>query len=92
MKEEFHSITEFRANIYGMIDRMLTTGEPLLLRRDNRIVEVREKTAKKGKKVKPKKLRDLSKIKPLKVMVEDPDWYISPRLHEWSGEIDPNIP
>jgi len=95
MTDTPHSITEFRANIYGMIDRLLETGKPLLLRRNNRIVEVREqksrRTFQKPAK-KSKKINDLSKIKALDIMVEDPDWYISPKLHEWSGEIEPNLP
>jgi len=91
MKDELHSITEFRANIYGMIDYMLESGEPLRLQRHGRIVKIVEETKPKAKKTKQKKYRDLSKIVPMKCMVEDPDWYISPKLHKWSGEVDPNI-
>ena len=87
MTNDLYSITEFRANIYGMIDHVLETGESILLKRHNEVIEVRKKSTR----TKPTKKRDLSKIVPMECMVEDPDWYISPKLHEWSGEIDPNL-
>jgi len=90
MKKETITVTTFRANIYALIDEIGKTGEPKLLLRNNEVYEIRKKSAKKPQK--PKKYRDLSKIVSMKVMVEDPDWYISPKLHEWNGEIDPKNP
>lgn len=93
MKKETIALTSFRANLYALVDHMLETGEPLWIERHGKLVKVAEeqmgKSTKKSKK--PKKYHDLSKIIPLDIMVEDPDWYISPKLYEWSGEIDPNV-
>lgn len=86
---EYISVTDFRSNIYSAFDAIDRTGKPLLLSRKGKIYELKEK--KKSARRATKKIRDLSKIIPMSCMVEDPDWYISPKLHEWSGEIDPNI-
>ena len=84
------TLTDFRANLYGMVNQMLRTGEPLLLRRENQIIELRGKV-RKNPQEKSKVKRDLSKIIPMDCMVKDPDWYISPKLSEWSGDIDPDL-
>lgn len=90
MHKETIALTNFRSNLYSLVDQVLSTGEPLLIERNGRLVEVRAKDAGKTQK-KPKKLRDLSKIKPLEVMTEDPEWYVSPKLHEWSEEIKHDV-
>lgn len=41
MDSKFVSVTELRANIYTFIDAAIETGEPLLLKRNGRVVEIR---------------------------------------------------
>ena len=94
MKNEVITVTAFRANIYALIDEIGRTGDPKLLLRNNELYEIRKKSKKsasRGAGKKKKIINDLSKIKALDIMVEDPDWYISPKLHEWSGEVDPDL-
>lgn len=91
MKQPTIALTNFRSNLYGLVDQVLASGEPLLLERHGRVLEVRERPVKKKASKPAKKYRDLSTIKPLSIMTEDPDWYISPKLHEWSEDRESNL-
>ncbi|MDX2073068.1 MAG: hypothetical protein SFX19_01730 [Alphaproteobacteria bacterium] len=89
---EYISATNFRANIYNFLDLIGKTGKPQLIMLKGELYELRKKSKRTAeKKHDGKKNRDLSKIKPISCMTEPPEWYISPKLHEWSGEIDSNV-
>jgi hypothetical protein len=90
MDKETISLTDFRANLYALVDRMIKTGKPLLLRRNDHVFELCTKPCKPPRR-KTKVKRDLSKIIPISCMTEPPEWYISPKLYEWSGEIEPDL-
>lgn len=81
MKNEI-TVTELRSNIYAIIDEVIRTGEPVAVRRNNRIVTVTvpKKTSSKAKK---EKINDLSKLRPfMKLPYPDKD-YISMNPDEW---------
>lgn len=78
------SLTAFRANLYTLVDQLLATGEPLLIERHGRIVEISEKNLKSKAK---QKYTDLSRIKTIPdLLTEDPEWYVSPALYEWKPD------
>lgn len=92
MTQKTISATALRANLYQLIDQVLATGESAHIKRDGQVLELRKLPEKKpkAKKTKPKKYCDLSNIRGMDVMTEDPDWYISPKLYEHHGQIEPN--
>lgn len=88
------SVTEFRANIYATIDRVLQSGKPLVVSRNGDLVEIRRKPKRKARAAGPSKkvkvVNDLSALKPglRNCMKESPEWYISPKLDEWNPDND----
>lgn len=85
MKNEI-TVTELRSNIYAIIDEVIRTGEPVLINRNKKLVEIsvpKKKSINKKKKV----VNDLSKIVPIPdLLTEDPEFY---RSIDWESLIGP---
>ncbi len=82
MKNEI-TVTELRSNIYAIIDEVIRTGEPVAVRRNNKIVTVAvpKKTLSKGNK--KEKINDLSKLRPFMKLPYPEEDYISMNPDEW---------
>jgi hypothetical protein len=82
------TITAFRKNIYQLIDWVIATGEPIILKRKGKTIKiVIEDTIEEPK---PKIINDLSKLTPHPdAITEDPEYYVS---IDWSKEWNPDFP
>lgn len=82
------TITAFRKNIYQLIDWVISTGEPIILKRKGKTIKILIEHDEEESK--PKVINDLSKLTPHPdFMKEDPEYYIS---IDWSKEWNPDLP
>ncbi len=81
------TVTAFRKNIYQLIDWVISTGEPIILKRKGKTIKI---VIEDDEKDKPKVINDLSKLTPHPdAMKEDPEYYVS---IDWSKEWNPDLP
>lgn len=82
------TVTAFRKNIYQLIDWVISTGNPITLKRKGKVIKITLEDEKpKGE---TKIINDLSKLEPHpNFMKEDPEFYVS---IDWSKEWNPDLP
>lgn len=81
------TLTAFRKNIYQLIDWVISTGEPIVIKRKGKTIKI---IMEEESKQEPKPYNDLSKLEPHpNFMKEDPEYYVS---IDWSKEWNPDLP